>query len=165
MRNYLALNFIPIYIYYFWYVLKHKWFVGIECFKRGLIWQGIIHDWQKFTPTEFFAYALFYNGPWSRGLQPKWLCDAYYRAVEHHYDKGPHHWNHWAKEIEVGQGVKTWHITEMPVKYMEEMMADWSGTGKSLHGLDESKTWYAKHYDDVKMHPNSRAYVDAQMRG
>lgn len=45
------------YFKYFKYLIKHKFYVGIECFKRGLFWQGIIHDWHKFTFKEFIPYA------------------------------------------------------------------------------------------------------------
>ena len=34
---------------YLWYVIRHKWFVGVECVKRGLWWRGLVHDLSKFV--------------------------------------------------------------------------------------------------------------------
>lgn len=49
-------------IKYLGYLLRHKWYVGIECFKRGLYWRGIKHDWSKFLPSEFVPYANYFYG-------------------------------------------------------------------------------------------------------
>ena len=48
---------------YMWYVIRHKYYVLIECFKVGLYWRGIMHDWSKFLPSELIPYANFFNGP------------------------------------------------------------------------------------------------------
>lgn len=45
------------YLKYFLYILNHKLNVLIECWKEGLYIQGIVHDWSKFSPAEFFPYA------------------------------------------------------------------------------------------------------------
>ena len=47
---------------YTWYIIRHKWYVFIECCKLGIIWRGIWHDWHKFLPGEFFPYAIHFNG-------------------------------------------------------------------------------------------------------
>ena len=46
---------------YLSYVIRHRWFVMIECFKRGLIWRGLTHDLSKFHPSEFFPYMVAEN--------------------------------------------------------------------------------------------------------
>lgn len=43
-------------------LLKHKWFVFLECCKLGIPWLGIIHDWTKFLPSEFIPYAKWFYG-------------------------------------------------------------------------------------------------------
>lgn len=55
------------YLKYFWYVIRHKWYVMLACFERrnihnGMVWLGIIHDWSKFRPSEFFPYAEHFYG-------------------------------------------------------------------------------------------------------
>jgi len=53
---------IKKYKQYLSYLIRHKWFVMLECFKEGLYWQGIIHDLSKFLPSKLFPYAnFFYN--------------------------------------------------------------------------------------------------------
>lgn len=34
-------------------IIKHKYWVAHYCFQLGLYWQGIVHDWSKFSYTEF----------------------------------------------------------------------------------------------------------------
>ena len=50
------------YLKYFNYVIKHKWFVFLECWKAGIIWQGIVHDLSKLLPSEFFPYSIYFYG-------------------------------------------------------------------------------------------------------
>ena len=47
-------------------VLKHKWFVFIECRKLGIPWLGVIHDLSKFLPSEFIPYARYFYGPYPK---------------------------------------------------------------------------------------------------
>lgn len=47
---------------YLSYVLGHKWHVFIECCKLGVPWLGIIHDWSKFLPSEWFPYVNWFYG-------------------------------------------------------------------------------------------------------
>lgn len=55
-----------IYFNYLKSLLKHKWFVFVGCFRLafhfsflfpGILFRGIIHDWSKFSFTEFPRYA------------------------------------------------------------------------------------------------------------
>lgn len=85
---------------YLWAVLRHKWFVMLECFKLGLIWRGIIHDWTKFLPDEFIPYARFFYG---QDGQPKSVPPgstdpieaAFILAWNKHQKRHDHHWQFW----------------------------------------------------------------------
>ena len=84
------------YLRYTWYIIRHKWFVFFECLKLDVpLWGAIIHDWQKFTPAEFRAYAINFFGPWKKDDHPQWLIDASEQAWLHHLHYGPHHWDYW----------------------------------------------------------------------
>lgn len=48
---------------YLWYVLRHKWFVFLECWRLGIPWLGVVHDMSKFTPGEWFPYVNHFYGP------------------------------------------------------------------------------------------------------
>ena len=43
-------------------IMRHKWYVMVECFKVGLYRQGIVHDLSKFSPTEFLSSARYFQG-------------------------------------------------------------------------------------------------------
>lgn len=51
--------------YYLTYLLKHKWFVFVAGRKvRAPVWRLLVHDWSKFLPSEWGAYAdHFYGEP------------------------------------------------------------------------------------------------------
>jgi len=51
-----------VYIQYLDYLLRHKWYVTLECFREGLYWQGLTHDLSKFLPSEFIPYANYFYG-------------------------------------------------------------------------------------------------------
>ena len=43
-------------------ITYHKWLVMKGCFSIGLYQQGICHDLSKYSPTEFFVGARFFQG-------------------------------------------------------------------------------------------------------
>jgi len=48
---------------YLGYVVRHKWYTFKAARELGITWLGIIHDWTKFLPSEWFAYVEnFYGG-------------------------------------------------------------------------------------------------------
>lgn len=76
---------------YLWYVLRHKWFVLLAGLRLGGIplWRLIVHDSSKFSPAEWGPYVerFFKPAPWRR--------DRWERALIHHYNHNPHHWQYW----------------------------------------------------------------------
>lgn len=147
------------YFRYFWYVIRHKWFVFIECCKLGIPWLGVIHDWQKLTPTEFYPYMMsFSSGKWKYNERPKWLVDAFDNAWLHHQHLGPHHWQYW---ILVQNENK---VLPMPDRYRKEMLADWIGAGKAILGKEANTLkWYMKNRLQIMLHPDTRRWVDKKL--
>jgi hypothetical protein len=98
---------------YLSYVIRHKWFVFLECCKYGIPLRGILHDMSKFKPCEWFPYVeSFYGGPhkplaeYSTYEKTNWwgvvereckeTIDANFsRAWLHHQHCNPHHWQYW----------------------------------------------------------------------
>jgi hypothetical protein len=125
---------------YLCYVLRHKWFVFIECCRLGIPWLGIIHDLSKFLPSEWFPYVEKFYGNKSipcvgRDFDYAWLA---------HQRSNKHHWQAW---ISIGDkdGVD---ILEMPDRYRKEMLADWIGAGKA-QGKPDTRAWYEKNKDRI----------------
>ena len=43
-------------------ITKHRWLVQKHCFHVGLYWRGLTHDLSKYSWTEFWAGAKYYQG-------------------------------------------------------------------------------------------------------
>jgi len=86
--------YVNMYAKYLWAVLRHKWFVFLECCKLGIPWRGIVHDLSKFLPSEFGPYAYYFYGPYPRDdeYKPKYVVEAFNRAWLNHQHRNKHHW-------------------------------------------------------------------------
>jgi len=143
------------------YTLRHKWYVFIECYKVGLYWQGIIHDWTKFLPSEFGGYAEFFFGP-KYGLPDSTTtkytdtkCSAFEYAWLHHQKSNKHHWDWWVMVREDG----TLKPLAMPYKYRMEMICDWIGASKAK-GKTDLIGWYNATKHRRFLHPDTQAWVE-----
>lgn len=164
---------------YLRYVIIHKWFVLLACWRRGLWWQGIIHDWSKFLPSEWFAYADFFYGfkptdnDRSRaiavlGYDPypshQTIADrrfAFDVAWLKHQHRSPHHWQHWVLREDSGATL----TLEMPKRYAMEMICDWEGAGRAITGRSgETASWYQKNRSKILLQSNTRALVERELK-
>jgi len=153
---------MKIYFKYLQYIIKHKWFVLIECFKKRLYWQGIVHDLNKFKPSSFLPYARYFGGNILKGrdktgyYKPYDTEDADFdMAVFHHVQSNKHHWQYWVKP----KDKKGYILLEIPEKYVKEMICDWKGAGKAQGALD-MHGWYIKNRRKLQLHPNTRKLVE-----
>lgn len=160
---------------YLRYLARHKWFVLVACFRRGLYWQGIIHDWSKFLPSEWIPYANFFYGfkPTEEDRRrsrvifgydcwpsSEWMRDRFNRAWLAHQHRSPHHWQHWILRNDDG----TTFPVEMPHRYVLEMLADWDGAGRAITGkTGGTPVWYAKNRHKMLLHPDTQRFVDAAL--
>ena len=155
-------------IAYLRYLLRHKWFVFLECVKLGIPWRGLVHDWHKFLPSEWFPYVHHFYNP---DGTPRQIRDetGYYKPTDTgdpkfdyawflHQKRGKHHWQWWTL-IEDEGGVKA---MPMPDKYRKEMLADWRGAGKA-QGTPDVRKWYLKHRDKMILHPDTRTWIEEQL--
>lgn len=141
------------------YILKHKYYVFIECCKLGMPFRGIIHDFSKFSPAEFKAYAMYFfsnNG--------KKDSTEFNKAWFHHHRSNKHHWEYWV-DYSYDNNTSS-HIAKpfkMPKKYMKEMLADWRGAGRAINGFDDTKGFYLKNKDRIILHDETRAWIEKQL--
>jgi hypothetical protein len=161
---------------YLKYLIVHKWFVMLACFRYGLYWQGIVHDWSKFLPSEWVPYANYFYGPkrpevdeaslqgvlaieaWkaeSKCHSDTWR-DEFDRAWLLHQHRNPHHWQHWVLREDSGDT----KVLQMPRKYALEMLADWEGAGRAITGKKDLITWYTKNRSKIMLHPETRFIAD-----
>lgn len=163
-----------MYLKYLWYVVRHKWYVMLECFKVGLIWRGLVHDMSKFLPDEFIAYARYFYGPKETGvldcpaggkdvpvvMWPEGVKAAFDLAWFKHQRRNVHHWEYW---IHIDKWCEKIEVIEMPRKHVLEMVCDWKGAGKAQgkKGKDECKKWYLEKRDLMTFHPSTRDLVES----
>jgi len=137
---------------YLRYIITHKYYVMIECFKRGLFLQGLLHDISKLSFSEFIPYMNFFTKK-DRSEEAK---KAFNKAWLHHIHNNPHHWEYW---IMPGKNV----ACEMPDKYREEMICDWIGAGIAITGKREFKEWYQENKDKIILHERTRNLIEVDL--
>jgi len=150
---------------YISYVVRHKWYVFLECCFYGIPAQGITHDLSKILPSEYFPYVNFFGGD----VTSKRDKTGYYKPTDTgdtafdfawllHQKRNKHHWQFWVLPEDSG-GLK---VLEMPDKYRKEMVADWRGAGKA-QGTPDCRAWYAANKDKMILGPKTRKWVEAEL--
>ena len=133
-------------------VMKHKWVVFKLCCKIGIPWRGFVHDLSKFSPTELFESAKYYNGYRS----PITICKqekGYSKAWLHHKGRNKHHTEYW---IDISLPDKA---VIMPYKYAAEMICDKMAAGIVYQGKKWNKDWQIEYY----MRERERSLIHPQM--
>lgn len=137
---------------YLWYVLRHKWFVLVAGRKLGCnTFQLILHDISKFSKDEWTPYV-------NRFFRKHDNKSQFYKALLHHYEHNPHHWQFWLDPI-------TDKPHDIPIYYIKEMLADWMGAGRVQTGSYDICTWYAKNQNKIQLHPITRIVVESLIPG
>jgi hypothetical protein len=113
------------YLAHFMTITKHKYYVAQECFKCGLYWQGLVHDLSKYSPTEFFSSARYFQGDKSP-IEAEKAEKNYSEAWLHHKGRNKHHWEYW---VDWTHGEL--QLADMPEKYLKEMACDIIGASKA----------------------------------
>jgi len=143
-----------------YYLARHKWFVFLAACRLGIPWTGVIHDWSKLRPSEWMPYARFFAS------QQASKCSAY-KPVDTgdkdfdfawvlHQKRNRHHWQFWVIPSDNG-GVT---VLPIPDRYRREMVADWLGAGRAMHGRREWQSWYMSNQGRIQLHPETRAWLE-----
>lgn len=138
----------------------HKKLVMELCFRAGLYKQGLLHDLSKYTPTEFIAGTLYYQGFRSPNNAQK-EAEGYSSAWLHHKGRNKHHYEYWidypVHNPDHLAGMK------MPVKYVVEMFCDRVAACKVYKGDaykdDDALNYYLARCDYYVIHPETKALL------
>lgn len=134
-------------------LLKHKWFVfwaghlinkTVEGFKISYV-TLLVHDWSKFTPFQFSAYALQFQGGG---------CERFQEAWEQHYRIESHHPESWSYLVNSHGHVEY----AMPEVSIREMIIDWMASDRDHHGFWCRENWYEQNLKET-FHPKTRERV------
>ncbi len=151
------------YLYLASYLIRHKYYVFIECWKKGLYWRGIVHDLDKFSPSKFTTYAKSTGGNLNYGLTKTGFSDIdfgsdpeYYNAVMRHRRGESHHWESW---IFLDKNSNAF-IMPMDNDSIVEMIIDWKCASKARRKKEPFGDWYWLNKEKILLHEETRARVE-----
>lgn len=157
-------------IRYIPYILKHKWYVFIECVRLGIPLRGLLHDIDKLLPDELIPYAHRFGGP--QGIKYGRDKTGHYssttgdekfdRALGLHIVRNWHHWQSWTI-LRVDDGKVEVRALEMDNWAWKEMVADWRGASRAQGGNGDVREWYEKNRGKLILHPTTRANCEAEI--
>ena len=102
-------------------ITRHKVEVARNCFACGLVWQGLVHDLSKYSPTEFLTGARYYQGFRSPNAAERDAMGVS-AAWQHHKGRNRHHYEYWIDVV--GNGDIRMEGKRMPLRYVVEMFCD-----------------------------------------
>ena len=143
-------------VLHFRLITYHKWLVFKLCCKIGQPWRGFVHDFSKYSPTEFFESVKFYIGTHSPISEAK-KSKGYSNAWLHHKGRNKHHPQYWVDESAP-------EVTPvMPYPYAAEMICDKLAAGMAYKGknfTDEYELEYWKHEKEkIQINPKTERFV------
>ncbi len=141
-------------------VVRHRHRVLIHCAKCGILWRGLVHDLSKFSPTEFFESAKYYQGDRSpitacrkdKGVSLAWL---------HHKGRNKHHIEYWIDtDCEVPP--------MMPYVYAVECVCDKLSATKTYAGKnytqDKALAHWLRYGNKVEGNPRTMRFIETVFR-
>lgn len=123
-----GVGLINKYFAHFKTITKHKYLVFLACCGAGIPWQGILHDLSKYSPSEFFSSARYYQGNRSP-IDAEKEEKGYSLAWLHHKGRNRHHYEYWIDYLDDGG-----RPLIIPYRFVLEMVCDWIGAGKVYGG-------------------------------
>ena len=137
------------------YLARHKWYVGQECFRRGLYLRGIIHDWDKFLSGRWNAYRNFF----SNGMPTAEVKETFRKSWQRHAYLNDHHWQHWVSIHDNGD-VRSHEMTD---KAKKEMLVDWIGAHKAIGG-SSLLGWYLERESTILIAPKTKKWIKNELQ-
>lgn len=150
--------FMNKYIKHFKTITKHRRIVRHYCFKCGQYKRGLLHDLSKYSPSEFWTSARYFQGTYSP-IDAEKNEKGYSLAWQHHKGHNPHHWEYWIDNV----GTRKNTPIKIPYPYLIEMLCDWIGAGKTYSKekwtQEEPYNYYMKVKDSRIINPRSEKVI------
>ena len=141
-------------------ITYHKWLVFKLCLKIGEPLRGFLHDFSKYTPTEFFESVKYYTGTHSPITEAR-KDKGYSEAWLHHKGRNKHHAEYW---YDMSAPEKT---PVMPYKYAAEMLCDKLAAGMAYEGKNWTKEYeleyWNKEKDFISVNPKIKKFITAML--
>ena len=130
------------------------------CFRVGLYRQGLAHDLSKYSPTEFWVGAKYYQGDRSpngaeraeKGFSEAWM---------HHKGRNRHHYEYWT---DMSRETFRYEAVPMPRKYLVEMVMDRRAACMTYQGKAYTPAaplnYFLGSKDRTLMHPQTQRELE-----
>ena len=146
-------------------VTRHRHAVFINCIKCGIPVRGLLHDLSKFSPTEFFESARYYQG----NRSPISACrrtTGVSRAWLHHKGRNRHHIEYWQDDDAEKHPLMPYEFavecvcdkiaatkTYLREAYNNEMpMVHWRTYGSKVRGNERTLAFVERVFTDLSAH-------------
>ena len=145
-------------------ITHHRFLVMVGCFRVGLIRQGLTHDLSKYSPTEFWEGARYYQGNRSPNAAER-EDKGYSEAWMHHKGRNRHHYEYWT---DMNRQTRCYESVPMPRRYLAEMVMDRIAACKTYEGKDytpaSALNYFLKSRERELMHPQTREELEVLLR-
>ena len=141
-------------------ITYHKWLVLRGCFKVGLYLQGLTHDLSKYSPTEFWIGARYYQGTRSPNAAER-EDKGHSEAWMHHKGRNKHHYEYWTDMSPLSRNYES---VPMPRKYLLEMIMDRRAACMTYQGKNykdnSALEYFLKSREKSLMHPQLKQELE-----
>ena len=141
-------------------ITRHRWIVMVGCFRIGLIWQGLTHDLSKYSPTEFWIGARYYQGVRSPNAAER-EEKGYSEAWMHHKGRNRHHYEYWT---DMNMERRVYESVAMPRNYLAEQVMDRRAACIVYQGKDytdgSALAYFMRSREREQMHPQNRQELE-----
>ena len=141
-------------------ITRHRLIVMAGCFKVGLYWQGLTHDLSKYSPTEFFQGARYYQGIRSPNTAER-EAKGYSEAWMHHKGRNRHHYEYWT---DMNLERRVYESGPMPRKYLVEQVMDRRAACIVYQGKNYTPAspieYFLKSRERTLMHPKNQRELE-----
>ena len=136
-------------------ITRHRMIVMAGCFRVGLYWQGLTHDLSKYSPTEFWNGAKYYQGVRSPNAAER-EDKGYSEAWMHHKGRNRHHYEYWT---DMNMTTLQYEAVPMPRKYLAEQIMDRRAACMVYQGKDYTPASPINYFENSRerslMHPQN----------
>lgn len=148
-------------------ITKHRNLVCRYCFRLGLYRQGLTHDLSKYSPTEFWRGAKYYQGTRSPndaerkdiGVSLAWL---------HHKGRNRHHLEYWIDYCFDEDGTVRMGGNRMPIRYVAEMFCDRIAACriymKEAYTDASAYEYFIRSKDHLMIHPETSRELEEMLK-
>lgn len=141
-------------------ITRHKFLVMQGCFRVGLYKQGLLHDLSKYSPSEFWIGARYYQGTRSPNSAER-DDKGYSEAWMHHKGRNKHHYEYWT---DLNRQTRRYESVPMPRRYLVEMVMDRIAACRTYQGKNytpvSALNYYQGSMERTLLHPKTQQELE-----